>query len=150
MKTTQFTLRGFRRPHEAVQHAALGKLEREVMEEVWRRGQASVRDVQEAFGERVAYTTLMTTLGRLHQKKLLSRHKERHAFLYTPRVSREEFEQTIAKEMIDGLLSSDAKPVLLHFVEAISERDRRLLDELDRIVKEKREKLREEGGGGDE
>lgn len=120
------------------------------MEEVWRRGKVSVRDVQEAFGERVAYTTLMTTLSRLHQKKLLNRRKESHAFLYTPRVSREEFEQTIAKEMIDGLLGSDAGPVLLHFVEAISERDRRLLDELDRIVKEKREKLRKESGGEDE
>lgn len=144
MKTPQFTLRGFRRPREVVQHGALGKLEREVMEEMWRRGKASVRDIQEAFGARAAYTTLMTTLSRLHQKKLLNRRKESHAFHYTPRVTREEFERTFAKEVIDGLLGSDAEPVLLHFVEAISERDRRLLDELDRIVKEKRAKLREE------
>lgn len=114
------------------------------MEEVWRRGEASVRDVQEAFGERAAYTTLMTTLDRLRRKKLLNRRKEGRAFLYTPRVSREEFEQTVTKEVIDGLLGSDAEPVLLQFVEAVSERDRRLLDELDRLVNEKRRKLREE------
>lgn len=127
-----------------MQHAALGKLEREVMEEVWRRDTVSVRDVQEAFGARAAYTTLMTTLDRLYRKKLLNRRKEGRAFLYTPRVSREEFEQTVTKEVIDGLLGSDAEPVLLHFVEAVSERDRRLLDELDRIVKEKQQKLREQ------
>ena len=125
-----------------MQQGALGKLEREVMEEVWRRGRVSVREVQEAFGERAAYTTLMTTLDRLYRKKLLNRRKEGHAFLYTPRLSREEFEQTVAKEIIHGLLGADAEPLLIHFVEAVSERDRHLLDELDRIVQEKRRKLR--------
>lgn len=110
------------------------------MEEVWRRGRVSVRDVQEAFGARAAYTTLMTTLDRLYRKKLLNRRKESHAFLYTPRLSREEFERTVNKEIIQGLLGADAEPLLLHFVEAISEHDRRLLDELDRIVQEKRQK----------
>jgi predicted transcriptional regulator len=127
-----------------MRHAALGTLEREVMEELWRRGSASVRDVQQAFDERVAYTTLMTTLDRLYRKKLLSRRKEGHAFLYTPRFSREEFERTVAKEVLDGLLEADAEPLLLHFVEAVSERDRRLLDELDRIVQEKRRNLKKQ------
>ncbi|MBO0725294.1 MAG: BlaI/MecI/CopY family transcriptional regulator [Blastocatellia bacterium] len=144
MKSTKFKLRGFREPREAVRHAALGKLEREVMEELWRRGRASVRDMEKAFGERVAYTTLMTTLDRLYRKKLLSRRKESYAFIYTARFSREEFEQTVAKEVLDGLLEDNAEPLLLHFVEAVSERDRRLLDELDRIVQEKRRNLRKQ------
>ena len=47
MKTSQFLLRGFRRPRE-IACFALGKLERQVMEEIWRLGEVSVRDVYRA------------------------------------------------------------------------------------------------------
>lgn len=143
MKPPRFTLRGFRRPRDVV-GLALGKLEREVMEEVWKRSEANVRDVYAAFGERAAYTTVMTTLDRLYKKGLLERRKEGRAFLYSPRVSREEFEKGMAKDMIDGLLGHRAEPVLACIVEAVSERDRDLLDELDRLVKQKRRELQKE------
>src|SRR6266545_2624476 len=81
MKTPRFLLRGFRRPRE-VASLALGPLEREVLEVTWRRGETRVRDVFSAFDEKVAYTTVMTTLDRLYKKRLLSRRKEGRAFLY--------------------------------------------------------------------
>jgi predicted transcriptional regulator len=115
------------------------------MEAVWRRGEVSVREMHSAFGERMAYTTLMTTLDRLHKKGLLDRRKDGRAFLYSPRVSPEQFQQGIAKGVIEGLLGRGAEgvePVLACIVEAVSERDRALLDELDRLVKEKRRELR--------
>lgn len=142
MALPKFTLRGFKRPREAV-NLALGALEREVMEEIWKRGEASVREIHTAFGNRAAYTTLMTTLNRLHKKKLLNRRKEGLAFFYAPSISREEFEQTIAREVIAGLLGRDAEPVLACIVEAVSERDDSLLAELDRLIKQKRRKLRQ-------
>jgi predicted transcriptional regulator len=144
MKVPGFTLRGFRRPREIVGFA-LGKLEREVMEEAWRRGEVSVRDVYSAFDERMAYTTLMTTLDRLHKKGLLERRKDGRAFLYSPRISRGELEQGVAEDVIHGLLGREAEgvePVLACIVDAVSEHDRDLLDELDRLVKEKRRELR--------
>lgn len=125
-------------------NVALGKLEREVLDEVWRRGETSVREVHREFEDRVAYTTLMTTLDRLYKKGLLTRRKSSRAFLYSPRLSPEEFEQGVAEDVIDGLLGGSVKtaePVLACFVEAVSERDRELLDELDRLVQEKRRKL---------
>lgn len=114
------------------------------MEEIWKRGESNVRDMHAAFGERAAYTTLMTTLDRLYKKGLLERRKEGRAFLYYPRVSREEFEQSMAQDMIDGLLGHKAEPVLACIVEAVGERDRSLLDELDRLIKEKRRQLQKE------
>lgn len=144
MKVPQFTLLGFRRPRELM-NVALGKLERDVLDEVWRRGETSVREVHREFEDRVAYTTLMTTLDRLYKKGLLTRRKSSRAFLYSPRLSPEEFEQGVAEDVIDGLLGRSvetAEPVLACFVEAVSERDRELLDELDRLVQEKRRKLK--------
>jgi predicted transcriptional regulator len=121
---------------------ALGKLERAVMDVMWRRsGEASVGDVRAAVGGRLAYTTFMTTLDRLYKKGLLSRRKERRAYLYSPRISREQLDRGVAADVIDGLLGGDpraARPILSCFVEAVSQRDRRLLDELDRLVRQKR------------
>jgi predicted transcriptional regulator len=143
MKIPGFTLRGFRSPHEIAKFA-LGKLERKVMDEAWRRGVVSVREVYTAFDERMAYTTLMTTLDRLYKKGLLERRKEGRAFLYSPRVSREQLERGVAEDVIDGLLGRGAEsvePVLACIVDTVSDRDRALLDELDRLVQEKRREL---------
>src|SRR5215468_2385213 len=122
------TLRGFNRRGDGGA-SDLGPLEREVMELIWRRpkraAEVSVRDIHLAFDGRLAYTTLMTTLDRLHKKGLLDRRKEGRAFFYSPRFSPDEFERGVARNVID----------------AVSERDRALLDELDRLIKEKRREL---------
>src|SRR2546425_4587144 len=144
MKAPRFLLRGFRRPRE-VASLALGKLERRVLEKAWQRGEVSVRDVFLAFEERIAYTTLMTTLDRLYKKQILDRRKDGRAFLYSPAVSREEFEHGIREDVIDGLLGHGAEgiqPVLACIVDTVSERDRDSLDELERLVKEKKRELR--------
>jgi len=142
MKTPRFLLRGFRRPSE-VASLALGKLERQVLDEAWGRGEVSVRDIYLTFEERIAYTTLMTTLDRLYKKRLLERRKDGRAFLYSPAVTREEFEHGIREDVIDGLLAAtDAvQPVLACIVDAVSERDRELLDELERLVNEKKREI---------
>lgn len=129
--------------------AELGPLEREVMEIIWRwrKREVSVRDVYLAFEERLAYTTLMTTLDRLRKKGLLERRKDGRAFFYSPRLSPQEFERSVARDVIDTLLgrgAEGAEPVLACIVEAVSEHDRALLDDLDRLIKEKRRELRGE------
>ena len=143
MKTPRFLLRGFRRPAE-VASLALGKLEREVLEQAWQRGEVSVRDVHLAFEERIAYTTLMTTLDRLYKKQILGRRKDGRAFLYRAAFTREEFEHGIREDVIEGLLDTGPgtiQPILACIVDTVSERDRELLDELDRLVKEKKREL---------
>ena len=146
MKTTRFLLRGFRRPRE-IACFALGKLERQVLEEAWRLGEVSVRDIYRAFDEKVAYTTLMTTLDRLFKKNLLERRKDGRAFVYAAVLSQADIDQGIKEDVIDGLLGHGADgvaPVLACIVDTISERDRELLDELDRLVQEKKKELRRE------
>jgi predicted transcriptional regulator len=145
MKTSRFLLRGFKRPRE-VASAALGKLEQNVLKEIWHRNEASVRDIYLAFDEKIAYTTVMTTLDRLFKKRLLTRRKDGRAFIYVPTVSPAEFEQGIREDMIDGLLGHGAdavQPVLACIVDYVSERDREFLDELERLIKEKRKELQQ-------
>lgn len=136
MTKLRFTLRGFRPPRESLA-IALGTLERELMEVIWDRDEVSVREMHAIVAKRSAYTTLMTTLDRLHRKGLLARRKEGRAFVYRARVSRSEFAQTVAKEVIGGMLAEHSEPMVACIVDAVSDHDRALLDTLERLVQEK-------------
>src|ERR1044072_9222674 len=137
MRVPQFTLFGFRRPSEVV-GSTLGNLERAVMEEVWSRGRVSVSEIHRSFGERTAYTTWMTTLDRLYKKGLLAREKEGRAYVYSARVTREEFERGVATDVLGGLLernSGGPEPLLACIVDGVSERHRPPLDERHRLAR---------------
>lgn len=143
MKVPKFLIRGFRSPKEAVA-ASLGNLERKTLNEVWRLKEASVRQIVESFEDRFAYTTVMTTLDRLYKKGFLTREKSGKAFLYSPRLSEEELERSMTETAIETLLNAGTEkiePVLACIVDAVSERDRELLDELERLVQAKRAEL---------
>jgi predicted transcriptional regulator len=114
-----------------------------VLDVVWSlRRQVSGRDVHEAFPQ-LAYTTLTTTLDRLHRKGLLRRHKNGRAFQYSARYSRDELSARRAADALGDLLAGTGEgravaPLLSSFVDAVTARDRALLDELERLVRDRR------------
>jgi predicted transcriptional regulator len=135
-----FLFWGFKRPHEMLE-SSLGALERDVMAIAWEHGEISVRDACAHLGSAVAYTTVMTTMDRLFKKRLLSRRKVGRAFLYRAAATRDELEGAVATELMQTLLQGhrgEPLPLLSSLVDAVSERDRALLDELERLIREKR------------
>jgi predicted transcriptional regulator len=141
MPFSKFRLRGFKRLSEAVLDS-LGDLERKVLDHVRAQDETNVAGVCLGLDREYAYTTVMTTLDRLYKKGLLERRKEGRAFLYSIKYSIEEMERTVTEDVIDSLFSGvRAEPVLACIVDSVSERDRQLLDELERLVKEKKAKI---------
>lgn len=124
----------------AMNDARLGPLETRVLDALWTRGcPSSVRDLQPLFAG-TAYTTLMTTLDRLHRKGVLARTKAGRAFLYAPLATRDGFHAARASGTLASMLAgpAGARPLLSCFVDAVSSRDQALLDELERLIREKR------------
>jgi predicted transcriptional regulator len=120
-------------------------LERRVLETSWKLKKANVRDVVDALGDGFAYTTIMTTLDRLYKKGYLDREMHGRAFVYSPRVTQEEMQIGILGDVITGLLDSatrSVEPVLASIVDSVGDKDRKLLDELERLVKEKKAAIR--------
>jgi len=130
--------------HFRASSSELGPLEERLLEELWGRGHATVRELVDGACHDLAYTTVMTTLDRLFKKNLLSRQAEGRAFRYTPRFTREELHQEVAGEAFRQLLdASPASSLPLSFlVEILTERDAQLLDELGQVVDAKRRELR--------
>ena len=138
---TRFLLRGFRRPRHTID-AALGALERQVLEALWKLDrEASVRDLRGAIDGAFAYTTLMTTVDRLYKKGLVGRRSEGRAYVYKPLFTRAELRAEVAADVIDGLLgegSHAARPILSAFIDRVEARDEALLDELQTLIEKKR------------
>ena len=145
MMKAPLLLWGFKAPSELAQ-SGLGSLEKQVLDVVWRDGQVTVRDVHAALATDIAYTTVMTTLDRLYRKGLLSRTKPARAFVYAARATREEFHDIVANDVVAGLLAGQGSaplPFLSNLVDAVGKQDRRLLDELERLIRTKRRELHE-------
>lgn len=116
-----------------------GALELRVLEAVWRRGvDVAVRDLMSDFPQ-AAYTTVMTTMERLYRKGVLARHKQGRAHVYSALATRDELESSLVTHALTPLLGAGrAAPLLSSFVEEVSRHDARLLDELERLVRDKR------------
>ncbi|MGA2389708.1 MAG: BlaI/MecI/CopY family transcriptional regulator [Candidatus Sulfotelmatobacter sp.] len=130
----------------------LGPLEQQVLRKLWTCGSATVRELL-ADGEfHQAYTTVMTAVDRLYKKGFVDRVAEGRAFRFTPRHTYEELQRVTALGSIRQLLKSGdpSSLALSYLVEAVSNHDAQLLDDLQLLVERKRrqikgqEKIREE------
>lgn len=118
----------------------LGELEAAVLEEVWLRGDSSVREIHTALQPRgLAYTTVMTVMGRLAEKGLLLKETKDNAHVYKAAVSRKELEKTMVDQVSDSLQDL-AIPALMRFVDHLPS-DPDVLNELEQLIAQKRAEL---------
>ncbi len=99
----------------------LGPLEAMVMERLWKRGSATVREVVEDLGRTraLAYTTVMTIMTRLHEKGLLERARDGKTYVYRPAVSRQEHRERLSRELVRGLVDEFGDVALAQFAEEL-------------------------------
>lgn len=135
------------RPLEPGLEKMLGTLESQVMQVIWdAEGPRTVQEVRDEIatrGKDAAYTTIMTTLGRLHAKGLLRRETRGKAYHYAPQVSRRELTDTMARQVVSGLVGSFAEPAIAYFVEALEKEAPEKLDTLAELLERKRAERKE-------
>jgi predicted transcriptional regulator len=117
---------------------ALHGLEAEVMEEVWRRGEASVRDVMLALegqgAKRRAYTTIMTTMSRLGRKGVLERRREGQTDIYRAVLDRDAYQDRRAKAEVGALVEQFGDLALAHFAIHMEKLDPKRRQKLRRLT----------------
>ncbi|MBZ5721424.1 MAG: BlaI/MecI/CopY family transcriptional regulator [Acidobacteriia bacterium] len=121
----------------------IGPLEEQLLQSLSQRDSATVRELIDDGNLPLAYTTVMTTLDRLYKKNLLDRVAEGRAFRYSLRYTQQEIQRAAAGQAIRQLLGSEATPSLplSYLVEAVSEHDSELLDELQQLVERERRRM---------
>jgi predicted transcriptional regulator len=112
----------------------LTEQELEIMKIVWERESATVRDVYEALLERrkVAYTTVMTMMKILEQKKYLKKTQADRAYVYRPAQPKGQVIGDMVRDFVNRVFNGSAEPLLVHLVEEhdLSQED---LDEIARM-----------------
>ena len=98
----------------------LTKLELQIMDTLWTRGQTSIREIQEAFPEkhRPAYTTIQTTVYRLESKRAVRRVRKVGNFhIFEATVSREAAQNRLIDDLL-ALFGGRTQPVMAHLIES--------------------------------
>lgn len=126
-------------PSRAGMAKVLGPLESQVMGILWDSGPSTVAEVHGRLRQRrdVAYTTVLTILGRLREKGLVDRTQARNLHVYAPAMTREEFAGRVVEGVVDGLLEAFSQPALAYFLRRLSEKDEALLKEMERLLAER-------------
>jgi BlaI family penicillinase repressor len=97
----------------------LTRLELQILDTLWARSNASIREIQEAFpNPKPAYTTVQTTVYRLEAKGAVRRtRKVSNAHIFEPIVARDIARVRLLDEIL-GLFGGRALPMMTQFVEA--------------------------------
>lgn len=125
-------MRRFRLPADDLEYAVLAAL--------WELRVASVRDLHERLGIPAGnvYTTTAKVVDRLRDKGLVTRRREGGAFAYRPAIGRSEVERARARQLLNRFLGPGPRAAVAALVDAVGEIDPRLLEELERAIRDKR------------
>jgi BlaI family penicillinase repressor len=98
----------------------LSKLEFQVMETLWTKGDSSIREIQESFPAkgRPAYTTIQTTVYRMETKAVVRRVKKVGNFhIFAASISREAAQRRLIDDLL-ALFGGRSQPVMAHLIES--------------------------------
>ena len=116
----------------------LTEQELEIMKIVWARDHSTVRDVYEVLLKRrkIAYTTVMTMMKILEQKKYLRKTEENRAYVYRPTKPKKQVISGMVREFVNRVFNGSTEPLLVHLIEdqRLSEKD---LQDIARMIRRK-------------
>ena len=98
----------------------LSKLEFQIMETLWVRGESSIREIQEAFPGRrkPAYTTIQTTIYRMEAKQTVRRVRKVGNFhIFAAAISRDSAQRRLIDDLL-ALFGGRSQPVMAHLIES--------------------------------
>ncbi|MBI3114935.1 MAG: BlaI/MecI/CopY family transcriptional regulator [Candidatus Kerfeldbacteria bacterium] len=115
-----------------VKHHHLGELEQAIMDVLWQHGSATVRVVLGVLGRkrRIAYTTVMTVMGRLVDKGVLTRKADGASYTYRPTQPRQRFFERASRQAVDELLNSYGAVAVSAFLDKLEVTDPALVKKL--------------------
>ncbi len=128
-------------PSHTALRLILGPLETRVMEVLWECNECCVRQVLSRLNQKFAYTTIMSTLDRLYKKKFANRRKCGRAYIYSARVSCQEWKDIVARDVAATLLagSHSSREVLIDcLLEAVRLQEPELLEDIETTLQDKR------------
>jgi BlaI family transcriptional regulator, penicillinase repressor len=112
------------------------ELELQILKILWGKSPQLVRDIRDELaklGRDIAHTSVITTLNTMVKKRIVIRKREGNAFLFSPRITREQVSRSVLGDVVNRVFDGSAKAVLLGVFEQ-NEIDRGELKELRKLI----------------
>jgi predicted transcriptional regulator len=116
------------------------ELERPLMEVLWTKGSMKGRDLYTEIrrARDIAYTTALTVLDRLSKKGFIKKDRESGTILFTPRISRQDYESKVAESYVRKAFDISPDLAITAFADIFSKMPKGSLDHLERLLDKKR------------
>jgi len=98
------------------ENVTLSAQQHRILQILWREGEASVKQVQQALNGSLAHTTVGTMLARLEKKGVLASTARARERYYRPLVSESEVQRSMVTDLVSTLFSGDPKALVAHLV----------------------------------
>ena len=92
------------------------ELELQILKILWEKSPQLVRDIRDELaklGRDIAHTSVITTLNTMVKKRIVIRKREGNAFLFSPRITREQVSRSVLGDIVNRVFDGSAKAVLL-------------------------------------
>jgi BlaI family penicillinase repressor len=112
------------------------ELELQILKILWEKSPQLVRDIRDELaklGRDIAHTSVITTLNTMVKKRIVIRKREGNAFLFSPRITREQVSRSVLGDIVNRVFDGSAKAVLLGVFEQ-NDIDREELKELRKLI----------------
>ncbi len=112
------------------------ELELRILKILWGKSPQLVRDIRDELaklGRDIAHTSVITTLNTMVKKRIVIRKREGNAFLFSPRITREQVSRSVLGDIVNRVFDGSAKAVLLGVFEQ-NDIDRGELKELRKLI----------------
>ncbi|HCS47352.1 MAG TPA: hypothetical protein DIW61_03510 [Candidatus Aminicenantes bacterium] len=128
------------RPSKVGLGKMFGSAELPVLEALWEKGALTGREIYEEVrrSKELAYTTVLTTVGRMVKKGSIRRKKRDGIYIFEPALKKPEFERQAAAAVIKGIVEVSPSYAVSAFVDILTQYDADKLDEILNIIEEKR------------
>ena len=118
-------------------HPTPGELE--ILRILWNHGPATVRQVLEQLSDKRVYTSVMSLMTVMTEKKLVTRKAQGRAFLYTAKLKPEQTEGKILGNVLDRVFDGSASSLVARLLEQ-SKPSQDELDEIRRLINQHKKK----------
>lgn len=108
--------------------------ELDILAALWKLGPATVREVHEALGKDIGYTTTLKQMQLMYEKGLLIRSERFRSHVYEPGIPKEQTQKQVAADLLARVFDSSAKSLVMGAL-AAQPASREELEEIRKMLK---------------
>lgn len=114
----------------------LSRRERQIMDIVYRLGEATAQDVQDQLPDPPSYSAVRALLATLENKEMLKHSKEGRRYLYTPAINERKAKQTALKGLLNTFFQGKPENLVAALLDPSDQKlSRQEIEDIRKLIK---------------